>query len=144
MLQAALRGDVNRLLTDFGTSVDLLLAQSFGATDRFNQPQIVYSEPIPVLGHKVFGKNEEMRLLAQVPESVSFDATVTFASEHLRDATGRTSKDVLTITDRLAFDDQTWRVVATHYTGETRGEFLVVVAFVKSELGEYQKPALRP
>jgi len=144
VLNSQLQSDVFSLLTEYGVLVDLLLVATREGTNRFQQQMVSYAEPLPVLGHKVFGKNEQMRLLAQVPDGVAFDATVTFSTQHLREATGRTSKDVLTITDRLSFDAQTWEIVATHYTGEVRGEFLVVVAFVRSLPSEYQRPALRP
>lgn len=139
-----LRLDVYSLLTEYGVEVEVLLASTFSGGNRFQQNVVRYGEPIPVLAHKVYGKNEQIRLTAQVPDGVEFDATCTFSAQKLQEVTGRATKDVLTIVDRVRFDGQEWDIVATHYTGEVRGEFLVLVAFLKSRSTEYQRPGLRP
>ena len=131
------RGTVEQTLLEFGRQVLVEKSISAPLDSVYADAELTYAAGVPVLAHVAYGKITEKVWAEQLPESLVYDGSLTFASSLLCAALSVASPfDALTLSDVLTFDARTWRICHIAYTGELRGETMVVWVFFMGKPGE--------
>jgi len=145
------RSEVEATLLDYGRDILVNKLAAVAGGTLYEDGPLTFATGVAVKAHVAYGRFDEKVFSQQFDESLVYDGTVLFSSSLLLAAlytpppppTPPTPipappdvRSLLTIHDRLTFDGKTWRIVAVHYTGELRGEKMVVTVLFKGLEGD--------